>query len=79
MAEANFGFMSTQVALDQSVLDPTIHGMYETGIDNNWCAFPVYHTADDNPSYDRAQRGGEMCGSRKPQDGGESGTPGDSL
>ena len=37
------------------LLNPLHYGLYETGIDDNWCAFPVT-TAEDNPSYNEAIR-----------------------
>ena len=51
-------FLAAQAASYDPVLDPLHFGLYETGIDDEWCAMPVT-TADDNPSFDAAQRGGE--------------------
>ena len=51
-------FLSAQAAHDRNVLNPQQFGLYETGIDDNWMAFPVT-SASDNPSYADAQRGGD--------------------
>jgi hypothetical protein len=55
---ASQSFLSTQATHDRDVLNPQLFGLYETGIDDNWMAFPVT-SASDNPSYAEAMRGGD--------------------
>ena len=57
-AAPSFEILQAQLALtpDGDILNPAIHGLYASGIDDNVCAFPVT-TPEDNPSYDAAQRG----------------------
>ena len=54
----NTTFLEVQAQHVSELLSPRTYGLYESGIDDNWCAMPVT-TADDNPSYDAAMRGGE--------------------
>ena len=54
----NTTLLEVQAQHVSGLLSPNVYGLYETGIDDNWCAMPVT-TADDNPSYDAAMRGGE--------------------